>query len=559
MRIFICLYLVLLANIDLSAQIDFGHPTVQPLFLSGNFGELRPSHYHMGLDIKTSGVENKPIYAAADGFVSRIKIEPGGYGRAIYIQHPNGTTTLYAHLNKFNTTIENWVKEQQYLKKSWAIDLTPESNRFPVKKGEFIANSGNTGGSLAPHLHFEIRDTKEGFNYNPLRFKFAIEDKIPPTVTRFVIYDKAVATYEQQPQIVAVKKVGSKYVTTPESIKVNFKKIAVGFSAFDTHNGSHNKNGVYQSQLFVNGTPNIQFVMDSIHYDDTRYMNAHVDYKSHISRSFWIQQLFQLPGYYPNSIYKTDLGNGTIDLSDGKVHTVKIVIRDAYNNSSIIETKIQFSGTEKTYPTPAGKLFFPFMIDGYESANCEFFIGEKCLYEATHIAHKELQATDSNAVSDMHKIGENYIPLHQRFLVRIKPTVPLNNELVSKTLMLFTNNKKRSVERVSWNGDWATAQFREFGNFQLVVDTIAPTIKFNFLDGANMSGKRSISFNVGDNYGYAKVSATIDDQWIRFTNDKYRAFIYEFDENCLPGLHTLKVVVTDLVGNQTSSTIKFIR
>lgn len=549
----------MLLTSTLNAQSYFANPAPAPLLLSGNFGELRPSHYHMGLDIKTSGVENKPIYAAADGFISRIKIEPGGYGRAIYIAHPNGKTTLYAHLNKFNETIEKWVKEQQYLQQSWAIDLAPDPSLFPVKKGAFIANSGNTGGSLAPHLHFEIRDTKEGFNYNPLLFQFPIEDKIPPTVQRLAIYDRSVSTYEQTPIIIAVKKVGNKYITQPEVVKVNYKRITLGFSAYDTHNGSHNRNGIYHAQLSLNGIPNIAFLMDSIHYDDTRYMNAHIDYKTLTLRTNWIHQLFQLPGYYPNSIYKTDKGNGVLDLSDGKVHNIKIEIRDAYKNLSIIETKIQYSGNEKTHPAPKGKLFFPGMLDGYEAENVEFFIGEDCLYEATHIAHTELNATDSNAVSKMHKIGETYIPLHKGFLVRLKANEILSPADQSKVLMLFSNGKKRYAERVKWNGEWASAQFRDFGHYQLVMDTVAPTIRFNFAANTNLSAKKSLSFNVSDHYGYAKVVATIDDQWVIFSNDKSRAFIYEFDEKLLPGNHILKVVATDLVGNTTTETIQFTR
>jgi hypothetical protein len=542
------------------AQGYYRNPTDLPMLLSGNFGELRPNHYHMGLDIKTAAVENKPIYAAADGFVSRIKVEPGGYGRAIYIQHPNGTTTLYAHLNDFNPSLEKWVKEQQYQQQSWAIDLYPDENMFPLKKGNFIAYSGNTGGSLAPHLHFEIRDTKDGFNLNPLLYQFPVEDKIAPMVTRLAIYDKSLSTYEQQPVIIAVKNAGNnRYITQPGVVKVNAKKIVLGFSAYDTHNNSHNKNGIYRAQLFLNGLPDISFLMDSIHYEDTRYMNAHIDYKTATTRSNWIHQLFQLPGYYPNSIYRTDNGTGTIDLSDGKEHTVKIEITDAYKNKSVIETRLQFSGVEKRAATASGKMFYPDMLDGFEAPNCEFFIGEKCLYEATPIDYAELKATDSNAVSAMHKIGQSYIPLQTRFLVRVKPTREVENSLRSKTLMLWTSGTKKAAEKVNWNQDWASAQFRDFGNYQLVLDTVAPVVKFNFAEGSSQAGRKSISFNVSDKYGYAKVVATIDNQWICFTNDKYRAFVYKFDEHCLPGEHELKVIATDLVGNTTTATIKFVR
>ncbi len=179
----------------------FRNPLELPMDLSGNFGELRPNHYHMGLDLKTNRVENQLVHAAADGYISRIKIEPGGFGRAIYINHPNGFTTLYAHLNDFNPKLENWVKQQQYSKESWNIFLELTPGQFPVKQGDFLAYSGNTGGSQAPHLHFEIRRTTDDVNVNPMLFGFPLADNTAPRILRLAVYDRTGACMSNHPNL----------------------------------------------------------------------------------------------------------------------------------------------------------------------------------------------------------------------------------------------------------------------------------------------------------------------------------------------------------------------
>lgn len=540
----------------------FRNPLGIPMQLSGNFGELRPNHFHMGLDLKTQARENLPVYAAADGYIARIKIEPFGFGRAIYINHPNGYTTLYAHLNTFNTPLENWVKQQQYRLESWAVFLDVPPELFPVKKGDFLANSGNAGGSQAPHLHFEIRQTATDINVNPALFGFPIADNSRPTILRLAIYDRTRSTYEQNPRLLPVKATAAgAWTTTPSLIRVSSPQVSFAIGAFDTQTGSTNRNGIFEADLWVDDQPMTGFQMDHISYNDTRYLNAHVDYKIRASRNIWLQHLSELPGYN-RSIYTKTNGNGTIDLRDGKPHDVRIELRDADANRSVLRFKVQYSPSPTESKTPQdGKLFYPLMLDGFESSQCEFYLGEKCLYDSAHILYSQLATADSLAVSATHAIGTPYIPLHEPFLVRIRPNRALTTAERTRTVMIGMAGSRKAVQKVEWQQDWAASRFRDFGNFRLQVDTEPPVIvPMGFDDGSDLQKATRIVFTIKDNLGAVKnVRTTLDGKWLRFTNDKGRLFIYQFDERCLPGPHVLKISVDDEAGNTSERLFRFTR
>jgi len=539
----------------------FRNPLAVPIDLSGNFGELRPNHYHMGLDLKTLKRENLPVYAAADGYVGRIKIEPAGFGRAIYIFHPNGYTTLYAHLNDFFPALDAWLKQQQYQKESWGLMMDLPADLFPVKKGDFLAYSGNTGGSQAPHLHFEIRRTADDVNLNPLLFGFPLADNTVPKILRLVVYDRNASVYEQAPRIIALKAAGAaRYITQAPLVVVGSPKISLAITAYDTHSGSSNLNGIYQSTLYIDEKPILAFRMDNISYNSTRYLNAHIDYRTKQSGGSFLQQLFELPGY-TNSIYSHDGKAGVIDLSDKQVHTVRIQVQDAYLNTSTVETKIQWNGVLSVKPQVAGKLFNPLMLDGYETEDCEFYIGERCLYDSAHIRYGRSAATNPLAVSALQAIGSPTIPLQENFLVRIKPTRSLSVNEKDRTVMQWYSGSKLAVQKVSWQNEWASAGFRDFGFFQLLVDNEPPQIvPVGFADGSDLSKAVRIVFTVKDNLEKVKnVRAELDGKWLRFTNDKGRNFIYRFDEKCLSGNHVLKITAEDEAGNRVERSVGFKR
>lgn len=538
----------------------FRNPLDIPMSLSGNFGELRPNHYHMGIDLKTNQRENLNVYAAADGYISRIKIEPGGFGRAIYITHPNGYTTLYAHLNNFASKYEAYLKQEQYARESWRVTLEIPPDRFPVKKGDFIAFSGNTGGSQAPHLHFEVRRTEDDVNLNPLLFGLPLKDNVKPRILRLAVYDRTRSIYEQAPKIVPIKIAGADYITTPGIIKVNSPLVSFAVTAYDTHTGSTNLNGIYEGKIYVNDVEEEAFRMDNISYNDTRYLNAHIDYRYKTLGGAYLQHLSELPGYI-NSIYSGDNGHGVVDISDGAIYDIEIVVRDTEGNASKLKTSIQYDYKKINTPPPGGKLFYPLMLDGYETENCEFYIGEKCLYDSVHIKYSNAASGNLDVISDVHTIGANYIPLQDSFLVRIKPDATFTREDSLRTVMRWVSGGKSNTRKVQWQHEWAAARFRDFGSFMLMRDTVPPVIvPSGFTNGSNLSKASRIIFYVKDNLEVIKnVRAELDGKWLRFTNDKGRAFIYQFDEKCPAGQHTLEIIAEDEAGNITRKTFNFTR
>jgi murein DD-endopeptidase MepM/ murein hydrolase activator NlpD len=538
----------------------FSNPLNIPISLAGNFGELRPNHYHMGFDLKTNHRENLPVHAAAGGYIARIKIEPFGFGRAIYINHPNGFTTVYGHLNAFIPALEAWLKEQQYQQQSWKVFLELPPNLFPVKKGDLIAYSGNTGGSQGPHLHFEIRSTAGDINKNPMLFGLPLADNTRPTISRLAVYNRQLSLYEQSPKLIPIKKTTGGYSSAAAVVKPGSAKISLAISASDTHSGSVNPNGIFEADLYDNDKPVIGFRMDDISYDNTRNINAHIDYKTRATGGPFLQQLFELPGY-TNSIYRRAGGDGTIDLSDGVIHIIKIYVKDGYNNTSVLQTKLQYTGVSSALSVATGKKFFPLMVDGWEGPDCEFYIGDHSLYDSVHINYRREVSIATGVVSAVHTIGAKWIPLADPMTVRIRPTALLDSAKRGHTVMQRVTGTKHEVQRVEWQKGWAAARFREMGDFQLVLDETAPVIvPVGFSDGANMSKASRLVFLIKDNLDEIRnFRAELDGKWLRFSNDKGRNFIYIFDEKCGPGAHSLKIIAEDAAGNLASKMFNFSR
>ncbi len=535
----------------------FGNPLSIPISLAANFGELRSNHYHMGLDIRTGHRENLPVHAAADGFIYRVNIEPFGFGQAVYIRHPAGFVTVYAHLNAFAPALENYVRKKQYELECWAVSLDIPPGLFPVKKGSLIAYSGSTGGSEGPHLHFEIRDYSGETNFNPMLFGLPIADNTAPVFRRLAVYDRNLSIYEQTPVFFQITGRGTDYYMTQPLIKVHTTNVGFGISGFDTKTGSGNPNGIYQGIIFDNGRPVSGFRMDSISYNDTRGINAHIDYRTKSIGGPYYQLLFRLPGYI-HSIYREEK-DGYIRLDDGKIHEIQIELQDAYGNKSDLRFKVQFQPAQESRLFFAGKMFYPSMIDGNETDDCAFYLGEGSFYDSVHVSYLAMDGHAPDLVSRVHYIGSASVPIGDSMTVRIKLTKPVSEK--SQVLMEQMDNGGSTVKAVRWQGDWATAAFRSFGAFQLVMDSVPPQISFpGIVENANLQRSPRIVVSVRDNYGKIKnFRATLDGHWLLFSNDKEKAFVYHFDEHCPPGRHELRVTAEDEAGNRAERVLNFAR
>ncbi len=560
-----CLFLFPPTQAQLFQQINypdnfFRNPLGIPIQLSGNFGELRNNHFHMGLDIRTAQRENLPVYAAAAGYVSRIKIEQYGYGRAVYITHPNGFTTLYAHLNDFFPALHEHVKNLQYSSQQWEQDLVFQPSIFPVTKGQLIAYSGNTGGSGGPHLHFEVRETYTENNLNPFKFNFGIVDKIPPFIYKLFMYDRRYSTYQMAPKVIAIKGANGTYTSSTSIVSINTPRLSFGISAEDKTNSSFSF-GIYQAELYLDNQLQSAFRMDNFSYPDSRYINASIDFSTRAKGGTYIQHLSRLPGNN-SPIFSKAAGDGLITINDNEVHDVLIKVSDAAGNTSNLRFKIKLNPTAvqnsmsitNWVPMPPGQ------PNEWKLDNIEAFFTSRAFYDTVPFFHQAREASNALVVSQIHHVHNFTVPVHDSFTVRIRAENPVPAELKEKVLMELISNKKKVAVKGIWNNGWMESKFRDLGMFQLRIDTVPPTlVPFGWANGANLAGKTSITMLAKDESSDLKnFKAELDGSWLMFSR-KSDYFIHKFDERTKPGNHLLKVVVTDEAGNTTERNFKFSR
>lgn len=532
----------------------FRNPLGIPMEIVANMGELRANHWHMGLDIRTDQKENQPVHAAADGYIRHIGIRPQSFGRYIVINHPNGLSTLYAHLNDFFPALEEYVTNKQYQQETWAIELDFDPQQFPVSKGQFIAYSGNTGGSQGPHLHFEIFDTKTTKRLNPLLFGFPLPDNVPPDLVKLALYDRSISVYEQTPKFFAVKRTDSGYVIPKMPLlKTGLQKLSFGMQAYDRISGSPNADGIYSAELFVDENPQVRFVIDSIDYAATGYMNAQIDYKYRSNGGAFLQHLSRLPGDR-GGIYHLAAGDGVIELTDTLRHAIRVEIKDAYKNVSQLSFLLQYDDSlaKRSFKEILHQHFAPNQVNVLEKPDFEVYLPEGCLYDTIQPLYYRSNTNSFYAVSGLHQLNDASLPLHDDIKIRIKPDKIVPAERRDK-IIIQRNGRGVSNRKAEWQGEWLAASFGDLGTFQAFADVLPPTInELGKGDTIDLSPATRIIFTPSDNFGVKSFRAELDSQWIRFTNDKSRNWIYVFDERCPYGIHHLKVTVEDIVGNVTT-------
>jgi Peptidase family M23 len=545
----------------------FISPIKIPQYLSANFGELRIDHFHSGLDIKTQGVTGKEVVAAANGYIYRISVSPGGFGKALYIRHPSGYSTVYGHLERFNSKIENYVKTQQYARKSFQITLFPEKEEFPIKQGELIAYSGNSGTSGGPHLHFEIRNSGNEKPINPLLFEFGIADDIPPVIEKLVIYP--VNHYSLINNQNTLKKVnvtgghGVYYLAYGNEITI--KGLAgFGVKAYDMMNGSPNRVAVYSIDLSIDSTSVFSYIMDGFSFDESRYVNSHIDYETYMRDNIYFERAFVLPDD-KLSVYKHVIDRGLFNFSDNKLHNVNITVTDANNNKSVLTFKIK-GESEKAEPAITSVdnniIVMPYeRSNKFSAENILVNIPSGALYDTLYFLYKSETGT-GEMLSDLYTVHNKYTPVHKAYSLSIKPKyIPAGKD--SKMLIVqLSDDQKKSGLNSTWENGFLSADALSFGRFYVGIDTIAPVISAaDLVPGVNLTGQKEIRIRITDELsGIKSYEPSIDDKWALFEYDqKNDMLIYRFDETRIRkgSDHNLSLKVTDNKDNSSNYSYNF--
>jgi hypothetical protein len=533
----------------------FISPVKIPLLLSANFGELRIDHFHSGLDIKTQGVTGKEVVAAANGYIYRISVSPGGFGKALYVRHSSGYSTVYGHLDKFTPEIEDYVKARQYEKKSYLVTLYPVKEKFPVKSGEVIAYSGNSGSSAGPHLHYEIRKSDSEIPVNPLLFEFGTEDNIEPVIEKLVLYPINRHTLINNQNIIRKINIsgghGNYYVPAENEIRIS-GLAGFGIKTFDLVNNSYNKCAVFSIELEIDSITIFKYVMDGFSFNESRFINSHIDYETYLKENIYIERTFVLPND-KLSAYKDVVDRGIFNFNDDKTHHAEITVTDIHNNKSSLSfnVKAQSAKSQDVAGTIDKNLkMMPFnRSNKFVSDNISISIPEGALYDTLYFSYKKSSGT-KEMLSELHYIHNKFTPVHKAYILSIKPSeIPSGKE--SKMLIVqFDDDQKKSAMNSIWAEGYLTAEVLSFGNFYVGIDTVAPAISANGLvSGAILTGKKEIRIKITDDFsGIKSYEPVIDGKWALFEYDqKNNLLIYMFDEQRITkGIkHSLSLKVTD--------------
>ena len=559
-KIYILLFIV--SSISSLSQ-EYISPFDFPLYLSGTFGELRDNHFHTGIDIKTNAEEGKNLRAIADGYISRIKVSTWGYGKVLYIVHPQtGHTSVYAHMQKFNTEIEKVIKEQQYKKESFEVNYYPKKNSLTVKQGDIIGLSGNSGGSGGPHLHFEIRDTKTEHPLNPLAFGFEVLDDINPVLTEIKIYphkNSSLNGDKKNLRIPLTKLQDGIYSIKNKNLNVH-GSISFGISTFDRQNGSPtNKNGVYSIKMFVDEKLIHHFEADELSFSEKRFINAHIDYEEYTDNNIRFNRCYSLP-YNRLSNYKVNINKGILKFTDNKKHNLRFEVCDIENNTSVVEFNVQSQDTSPKFEYNDSIDILTYdEAHTFNVSNFKVHIPAYSVYD-NYYYNIDIRNKSENTLSKEYHLMDKNIPLHKEIVVSIQDTIP---EILKDKSFIAIKKEDGSFryKGKTWKNGSLYAKTREFGIFTVVADTINPIITdYQFKNNTEINHTANISVKISDNEsGISYYRGEVDGKWILMEYDfKSDLLIYQIEKEKLQkGEHTLKVIVRDRLKNETVFTKNF--
>ena len=564
MRIYHIYFLVIfiMINQNITAQ-EYTAPFDFKMLLSGTFGELRSNHFHAGIDIKTQGVEGQKVRAISDGYVSRIKVSTWGYGKAIYITHPQtGHTSVYAHLQKFSEKIDHFAKKEHYKKQSFEINFFPIRDEIKIKKGEIIGLSGNSGSSNGAHLHLEIRDTKTQRPINPLKFGFKIKDNIPPLLKKLKIYafDTTLINGYNQSKIYSINKQENIH-TINDTVKIN-GSFGLGIFAYDKSNNAYNKNGIYSIKLLVDGDIHYEFKADELNFNTTRYINAHIDYYEKKKNKIKYHRCYKLPNNRLEN-YSKIIDNGIINFNDTLTHKINIEVSDIYNNMSILSFNIK--ATKQPFlmkcGLPQDTINEKFRFDtenSYRNDNINLHMKAFSLYEPINFHYSNTDSI-SGVFGEVHHIHNHNTPVHKKYTLALKADIV---DSLKEKMYVATTDMQGNFWYIGgeWVNGFLKIRTREFGNFCIIADTIKPKIRgLNIYPEKILNNQNSIKLTIEDKEsGIESYRGEIDGKWVLMDYDHKKNILrLDIDKNIKKGEHKFILKVVDKVGNTSIYEAKF--
>jgi hypothetical protein len=544
----------------LSAQtiLEAGRTQQLPIkmtsYLAGNFGELRPNHFHAGLDFKTQGTTGHPVYAFDGGYVARAAINAYGYGWVLYVAHPSGLTTVYGHLSSFADSIMTRVRAYQLQNEVNNPDITFEPGEIPVHRGEQIALSGNTGSSGGPHVHFEVRDTEKGEYYDPMVFFLdKIKDTTAPEVRGLYLYPLgglANGSGKMQSLALSSDGRGGKKVT---KIPTAWGPIGVGIKAYDRMDGTTNIYGVKAVRLYVDDSLVYSFQENNFVFEEHRYTNSVTDYREwQVNRSM-IMKSFREPGNHLRMIRRA-VNDGVLNINEERLYHLRYELQDAHGNKTVLPFTLR--GVRATLPTPKARTLHhaspaePFRID---SAGFRFEAPAGSFYTELDLPLKVQTAPDVNrpCVSPIYQLGDEHIPVHS--YCRVTIALPEGLQDTSKLYIACMNGGSsplvsRLQPAAAGHPATLTAEARLVGRFAIRRDTSAPTAKLV------SASARSVTFTIGDaGSGVASWRGTIDGRFVPFMQNAQGQVVAHPSEYGVRGAgHKVELTLTDHCGNRTT-------
>jgi Peptidase family M23 len=516
-------------------QKRFSSPLNIPLLLSGNFCEVRSDHFHSGIDIKTNGKEGLPVFAVDDGYIYRVKVSAVGYGKALYIKHANNIVSVYGHLSEFIGSLAKAVEDRQYSGKSFETEFFPDSNLFKVTKGMQIAWSGNSGGSQAPHLHFEIRDQRKEEPLNPLLFDWAIEDTIAPEILKLNVYDYYEGYFSD-------KNYADINFKNNDTISVYTDSIGLSFECNDYMNDSSRSDlGIYSAVLLADKDTVYHYKFDRMNFDQTRYVNAYIDYSKKDLDSKIFQRLYTLPGNKSDIFKKA--GIGIIQINQKKIVPVKLIVGDA--NGSLSSHSVYLKAeTQKKGSAHKLNIKYPNKAIIRKWPEAELTIKPGSFYEP--LMDLKIEKRKPIRGFPVISVGNKGIIFHQPYLLKFK--VPKKYSGSSEKLCVVSLNEQGRIINslnTAIKENKVVASSRKPGIISIAADTIPPLIDSLYFTTDTIANKSFYIIKATDNLsGIKNYTCKIDGKWFLFEYDpkNNRLFV---DVKKLPSNFTLDIELED--------------